>query len=90
MSYFCTRFSSEKARMRNCKLSFEEQRDVAQSGSATVWGTGGRKFESCHPDKKYETSRAFLLCLFRIERSYLASLERSAKQCESCHPDKKW
>ena len=26
-------------------------RDVAQPGSATVWGTGGRKFKSCHPDK---------------------------------------
>lgn len=27
------------------------KRDVAQPGSATVWGTGGRKFKSCHPDK---------------------------------------
>ena len=50
--------------MINYKLSFEEQRDVAQSGSATVWGTGGRKFESCHPDKKYETSRAFCSACF--------------------------
>ena len=40
-------------------LSFEEQRDVAQSGSATVWGTGGRKFESCHPDE--ESARALFL-----------------------------
>ena len=23
---------------------------MAQPGSATVWGTGGRKFKSCHPD----------------------------------------
>ena len=29
----------------------ENLRDVAQPGSATVWGTGGRKFKSCHPDK---------------------------------------
>ena len=28
-----------------------QRRDVAQPGSATVWGTGGRKFKSCHPDK---------------------------------------
>ena len=25
-------------------------RDVAQFGSAPVLGTGGRRFESCHPD----------------------------------------
>ncbi len=30
-------------------------RDVAQSGSATVWGTGGRKFKSCHPDKSFDS-----------------------------------
>jgi len=27
-------------------------RDVAQFGSAPVLGTGGRRFESCHPDLK--------------------------------------
>ncbi len=27
-------------------------RDVAQSGSVLAWGARGRKFESCHPDKK--------------------------------------
>ncbi len=26
-------------------------RDVAQPGSAHVWGAWGRKFKSCHPDK---------------------------------------
>lgn len=31
---------------------------MAQSGSATVWGTGGRKFKSCHPDKSISRSRA--------------------------------
>lgn len=25
-------------------------RDVAQPGSALVWGTRGRRFKSCHPD----------------------------------------
>ena len=29
-----------------------EQRGVAQSGSAPGLGPGGRRFESCHPDKK--------------------------------------
>ena len=29
----------------------EKFRDVAQPGSAHVWGAWGRKFESCHPDK---------------------------------------
>jgi hypothetical protein len=26
-------------------------RGVAQPGSVSVWGAGGRKFKSCHPDK---------------------------------------
>ena len=33
------------------QLGTFRRRDVAQPGSATVWGTGGRKFKSCHPDK---------------------------------------
>lgn len=28
-----------------------QNRDVAQPGSALVWGARGRKFKSCHPDK---------------------------------------
>ena len=28
------------------------KRDVAQPGSAHVWGAWGRKFESCHPDNQ--------------------------------------
>ena len=35
---------------KNIKLS----RDVAQSGSAPEWGSGGRKFESSHPDQKFQ------------------------------------
>lgn len=30
-------------------------RDVAQFGSAHVWGAWSRKFKSCHPDQ-YECS----------------------------------
>ena len=34
-----------------CTISLIEQsRDVAQFGSAPVLGTGGRRFESCHPE----------------------------------------
>ena len=32
-------------------LLFVSTRDVAQPGSAPVWGTGGRRFESGHPDQ---------------------------------------
>ena len=28
----------------------KKYRDVAQFGSAPVLGTGGRRFESCHPE----------------------------------------
>ena len=30
-------------------------RDVAQFGSALAWGVRGRRFKSCHPDKKPHT-----------------------------------
>jgi hypothetical protein len=45
-------------------------RGVAQPGSAPVWGTGGRRFKSSHPDQLNDdstkrlwdkVSRAFLL-----------------------------
>ncbi len=32
--------------------ALQKFRDVAQPGSAHVWGAWGRKFESCHPDQK--------------------------------------
>ena len=67
-----------------------EHRDVAQSGSATVWGTGGRKFESCHPDKKRVLHSLFLCANLLRRSSYLALLERTRFALyESCHPDKK-
>ena len=38
-------------------------RDVAQPGSAHVWGAWGRKFESCHPDfLKISTFVEIFLC----------------------------
>ena len=39
------------------------ERGVAQPGSAPVLGTGGRRFESCRPDKKLR-SLFFLAFLF--------------------------
>ena len=30
-------------------------RDVAQFGSAPVLGTGGRRFESCHPEDAFSS-----------------------------------
>ena len=52
-------------------------RDVAQSGSATVWGTGGRKFESCHPDE--ESVRALFLYLYFSYHQTLAHDQTSPK-----------
>ena len=38
------------------------KRGVAQPGSAPVLGTGGRRFESCRPDKK--AKKSILLSFF--------------------------
>ena len=46
-------------------------RDVAQPGSATVWGTGGRKFKSCHPDKKNNHFGYEVVILFIYEMNPL-------------------
>ena len=34
---------------------------MAQFGSALAWGVRGRRFKSCHPDKKRERTFPFLL-----------------------------
>lgn len=64
MYYLCTRFSQKEVKfdLPNAR------RDVAQSGSATVWGTGGRKFESCHPDKHKENQEPMFL-IFLLARA---------------------
>jgi hypothetical protein len=33
----------------------KDNRDVAQFGSAPVLGTGGRRFESCHPEDAFSS-----------------------------------
>ena len=44
MQYLCTRNSEMSQLLMNM------QRGVAQLGSASGLGPGGRRFESCHPD----------------------------------------
>ena len=44
MQYLCTRNSEMSQSLMNM------QRGVAQLGSASGLGPGGRRFESCHPD----------------------------------------
>ena len=39
------------SRRRRREASLGRFRDVAQPGSAPDWGSGGRRFESCHPDQ---------------------------------------
>ena len=51
-------------------------RDVAQPGSAHVWGAWGRKFESCHPDSyvlKPLLSKGFII-LEKIFSEFLEQL----------------
>ena len=37
-------------------ICLKVNRGVAQPGSAPEWGSGGRRFESDHPDHRYEKS----------------------------------
>lgn len=49
-------FANEKSTVtfagakRNFGKTTKIVRGVAQPGSVSVWGAGGRKFKSCHPD----------------------------------------
>ena len=54
-------------------------RDVAQPGSAHVWGAWGRKFESCHPDFKGQNGVISVLSFFQLDQVfYENSFYRSA------------
>ena len=35
----------------------QARRGVAQPGRVLAWGARGRKFESCHPDQKFQKCR---------------------------------
>ncbi len=65
MEYLCTRKS---ARIRLYGLLLMLQRGVAQSGSAPGLGPGGRRFESCRPDKY-----ANAMCCFQHVAFFLVS-----------------
>ncbi len=43
-------------RINHTFANSKHNRDVAQPGSAHVWGAWGRRFKSCHPDKKRVTN----------------------------------
>ena len=47
---------------QNRNISLRSKRGVAQPGSAPGLGPGGRRFESCRPDKK----RHITMCLFFV------------------------
>lgn len=51
-------------------------RDVAQFGSAPVLGTGGRRFESCHPDSNSDLY-IYLYTLFYKTNNALSSVGRT-------------
>ena len=50
------------------------ERGVAQSGSAPALGAGGRRFESCHPDKKI---KALIFRLFLRESMLFYMLQEA-------------
>ena len=41
-------------------------RDVAQFGSAHVWGAWSRKFKSCHPDHDLNSQKSLFKRLLRV------------------------
>lgn len=52
-------------------------RGMAQPGSASVWGTEGRRFKSCYPDQHLGVAQPG-----RVPRS-----ECGGRRFKSCHPD---
>ena len=66
MSFFCSNFAP----------AFEKAREVAQPGSATVWGTGGRVFESRLPDKR-TASAVFFVEVRTLTRVFLSRYART-------------
>ncbi len=80
-------------------LDCEARRGVAQSGSAPVWGTGGRGFKSRRPDHTSRTKRprrsvrAGSLTAVLTAVSLITSKEREEQRGgqEKCdRPDSRW
>ena len=57
-------------------VSSKHVRNVAQSGSALVWGTRSRKFESCHSDHTLKALlRKGFFCAIAIEATKTTAVE---------------
>ncbi len=54
-------------------ICLKASRGVAQPGSAPEWGSGGRRFESDHPDQKMEP-----LALMPVDNNII---ESGGSQC---------
>ncbi len=48
-------------------------RDVAQPGSVSAWGAGGRWFESSHPDKRKVHSKEWIFLLCQLEENLFSN-----------------
>ncbi len=72
----------EKALTLQCKKGkrgFHHcNRGVAQSGSAPGLGPGGRRFESCHPDKKGKQSKDCLPFFYPLTSNSSAAIDNSS------------
>lgn len=55
--------------LRKCRYFCRPNRDVAQPGSAHVWGACGRWFESSRPDKQKEAVSIQNEAAFLISKS---------------------
>ena len=66
------------------------KRGVAQSGSAPVLGTGGRRFESCRPDSIFLSLKPLVKHKRGVAQPGSAPvLGTGGRRFESCRPDNK-
>ena len=64
------------------------ERGVAQSGSAPVLGTGGRRFESCRPDSIFLSLKPLAKHKRGVAQPGSAPvLGTGGRRFESCRPD---
>ncbi len=60
---------------------------MAQLGSVLVWGTRGRRFKSCQPDKKKDLLMQVFLFVRQLSQQDLGGGRHRAPD-GSCQPDK--
>ena len=58
---------------QNRNISLRSKRGVAQPGSAPGLGPGGRRFESCRPDKKRHITMCLFFCFIAIRQTFLST-----------------